>query len=111
MPKEGFVGMTVQGISFSDRQEAGEAILTACRRMESGKIMEIGTYRGFSMELSFESFSREFRLGLKGEMTHWVSLGSDARGNITRLDHSLKNIEQKIESAKHFHIATGSRPE
>ena len=100
LPKEGFVGMTVQGISFSDRQEAGEAILTACRRMESGKTMEIGTYRGFSMELSFESFSREFRLGLKGEMTHWVSLGSDARGNITRLDHSLKNIEQKIESAK-----------
>lgn len=52
------------------------------------------------MEISFESFSKEFQLGLKGEMTHWVSLGSDARGNITRLDHSLKNIEQKIESAK-----------
>ena len=100
LPKEGFVGMIVQGISFSDRQEAGEAILNACRRMESGKTAEIGTYRGFSMELSFESFSKEFRLGLKGEMTHWVSLGSDARGNITRLDHSLKNIEQKIESAK-----------
>ncbi|MCD8012162.1 MAG: SNF2-related protein [Lachnospiraceae bacterium] len=97
-PKDGFAGMTVAGKTYTERVDAGEAILVVCKNAKSVEGYPLGSYRGFQMELSFDSFSSEFNIALKGHMTHRTAIGSDARGNIMRLDNALNNISIRLTS-------------
>ena len=98
--KDGFVGMEVGGTHFTEKELAGDAILAACRQFKGEEPQQIGSYRGFSMELSFDSFNKEFQLTLKGNLSHRITLGTDARGNLTRMDNALANIPQRLEDAR-----------
>ncbi|MCD8354384.1 MAG: SNF2-related protein, partial [Clostridiales bacterium] len=100
LPKEGFVGMEVHGRSFTEKQLAGEAILAACQDCKGAEPVPLGSYRGFQMELSFDSFRQEVDLTLKGVMSHRLALGTDVRGNLTRIDNALAGIPRKLEAAK-----------
>lgn len=100
LPEDGFAGMEVCGQHYTEKAEAGEAILAACKQVQGTETIPLGSYRGFQMELSFESFTKEFQIALKGEMTHRVSLGTSAAGNMQRLDNALAGIEGKLEKAK-----------
>lgn len=84
--------MTVSGKHFSEKADAGAAILDACRHYKSGSTTAIGEYRGFAMQLSYDSFDNAYDLTLKGAWKHHVTLGGDARGNITRIENALAGI-------------------
>lgn len=100
VPKEDFVGMKIGTKNFSDKEMAGEALLATCKNYKGNEAMMIGEYRGFKMELSFDSFKQEYELTLKGKMSHRFSLGTDARGNITRMDNALAGISNRLEKAR-----------
>ena len=100
LPKEGFVGAEIQGRTFSEKELAGEAILAACKSYTGMEPVAQGTYRGFSMELSYNSLSLEYEIALKGSMTHTVTLGTDARGNFTRMDNTLAGLDGRKEKAQ-----------
>ena len=97
---EGFCGIDIKGNHYTDKQEAGEAILAVCKESKATEPVPIGSYRGFQMELSFDSFRHEFDIVLKGAMSHRVSLGTDGRGNLIRLDNALAGIPDKLNDAK-----------
>ena len=97
-PAEGFSPMNVKGIAYTEKAQAGKALLDACSQMESTEPVPIGSYRGFEMELSYEAFSKEYQVSLKGVLSHRVSLGTDVFGNITRMDNALNGLEQFLES-------------
>lgn len=99
-PENGFTGMEVAGRTYHEKAEAGAAILAVCKTAKSVEGYPLGTYRGFSMQLSFDSFEKKLCIFLKGEMTHRVPIGNDARGNLTRLDNALGNIPAKLEQAE-----------
>ena len=98
--KDGFCGMEIMGKRYAEKEEAGEAILDACKGMKSTDSLQIGSYRGFSVELTFDSFSKDFSAILKGAVSHKAVLGMDARGNITRMDNVLTNIAARMERAE-----------
>ena len=110
VPEEGFAGMEIQGRLYGDRQLAGEALLAArglCRGTEQ---VDIGSYRGFRMELSYSVFQNEYEMTLKGAMSHSVRLGGDARGNLLRMDHVLAGIpEREKEAGEQLEILKGQR--
>ncbi len=97
-PKDGFAGMVVRGDSLTDKDNAGAAILEACKEVKGLEPMEIGSYRGFTMSLSVEGFGTEFVLTLKGQMTHRVTLGKDARGNLIRIDNALSDMPKRLQN-------------
>lgn len=97
-PAEGFAPMNVKGIAYTEKAQAGKALLDACSQIESTEPVSVGSYRGFEMELSYEAFSKEYQVSLKGTLSHRVSLGTDVFGNITRLDNALNGLEQFLES-------------
>ena len=97
---DGFCGMELLGKHYTEKADAGEMILAACKEVKSTEPVSLGTYRGFNMELSFDSFRHEFDVVLKGAMSHRVSLGTDARGNITRLDNILAAVPDRLEKAR-----------
>lgn len=97
-PKDGFAGMVVRGDSLTDKDNAGAAILEACKEVKGLEPMEIGGYRGFTMSLSMEGFGQDFILTLKGQMTHRVTLGKDARGNLIRIDNALADIPKRLQN-------------
>ena len=97
LPEEGFVGMEVGGKHYAEKADAGDAILALCKEIKSTEGIPIGSYRGFQMELSYNTFEKQFQITLKGEMSHRVSLGTDARGNLTRLDNALAGIPGRLE--------------
>lgn len=92
LPEEGFVGMEIGGRHYAEKADAGDAILALCKEIKSTEGIPIGSYRGFAMELSYDTFEKQFQITLKGGMSHRVSLGMDARGNLTRLDNALAGI-------------------
>lgn len=94
--REIFPVMQIKEISYDDKQEAGKAIITACKEMKSPDPELIGAYRGLSMELYYNTFSKEFVINLKGKMKHQVSLGTDIHGNITRLDNAIAKFEDNL---------------
>ena len=96
---DGFCGMEIMGKHYAEKADAGEIILAACKETKSADPVPLGSYRGFQMELSFDSFRHEYDIVLKGSMSHRVALGTDARGNITRLDNALAGITEKLERA------------
>ena len=97
---DSFCGMELNGKHYAEKADAGEILLAMCKEMKSTEPITVGNYRGFQMELSFESFSREFNITLKGAMSHRVALGTDARGNVTRLDNALSGVPDRLETAK-----------
>ena len=94
--EDGFSPMEVEGTVYTDKKAAGSAILAACKAMTSPDPVPLGQYRGFAMELSFESFTKEFRITLKGTLTHTTGLGTDIFGNILRLDNLLGGMEERL---------------
>ena len=94
--EDGFSPMEVEGTVYTDKKAAGSAILAACHAMTSPDPVPLGQYRGFAMELSFESFSKEYRITLKGALTHATGLGTDIFGNILRLDNLLGGMEERL---------------
>ena len=92
--------MTVSGKTLTDSKEAGEAIIEACKAVKNEKDHSLGEYRGFSMSLMYNPFSNLYLLTLKGAVSHQVELGSDARGNITRIDNALASIPKKIQNVE-----------
>ena len=90
-----FVGMTVKGAFYSEKADAGNAILEACKAMTNPEPIPLGEYRGFTMELYFEA--REYKVRLKGELGYPVTLGTDIFGNITRLDNALEGLPKRLE--------------
>ena len=97
---EGFCGIDIKGKHYADKQEAGEAILAVCKEAKTTEPTSIGSYRGFQMELSFDSFRQEFDVVLKGAMSYRVSLGTDGRGNLIRLDNAIAGIPERMEKAE-----------
>ncbi len=97
-PKDGFAGMVVRGDSLTDKDNAGAAILEACKEVKGLEPIAMGSYRGFSMFLSVEDFGKDFILTLKGQMSHRVTLGKDARGNLTRIDNALASMPERLNA-------------
>ena len=95
--------MKIGEVIHAEKQAAGEAILLACQNMRSPDPIHLGEYKGFIMTLSFDTFSREYQIELKHKMRHRVSLGTDANGNITRIDNALDNIEKRLLSVRQQH--------
>ncbi len=100
LPEEGFVGIELAGKHYAEKADAGEALLALCKEIKSTEGIPIGSYRGFQMELSYNTFEKQFQITLKGEMSHHVSLGTDARGNLTRLDNALAGIPGRLERGR-----------
>ena len=100
VPEKDFVGMEIRGKQIMDKEKAGAMIIAACKEAVSGKPMPLGSYRGFAMTLEYEPFAQHVMLTLKGEMSHCVELGTDPRGNLTRIENALAGIPQRMERAK-----------
>ena len=94
-----FVGMEILGAFFDEKAKAGQAILDACKAMKSSNAFHLGSYRGFNMEMYFDTVGREYGIRLKGRVSHDVKLGVDVHGNITRLDNALDGMEKRLERA------------
>ena len=100
LPKEGFVGISIRGQTFTDKEAAGNALLAICRTLRDKEPVEVGTYRGFTVEAVYNPVKMEVQAILKGAMTHRAALGEDAKGNLLRLDHALAAIPKRLEDAK-----------
>ena len=98
--KENFCGMTIKGMVYDDKKAAGERLLLARQEMPNADMMLLGTYRGFELNIRFDSFKNEHQAVLRAELSYPVSLGDDARGNITRLDHAIDNFADRIADAE-----------
>ena len=99
-PTDGFAGMEIKSNHFSEKDTAGAALLKVMKDAHGLEPMPIGTYRGFRMYLTLEDFGREYVLTLKGKMAHRVTLGRDARGNLTRIDNALNGIPDRMDTSK-----------
>ena len=95
-----FVGMEIGGVSYSERADAGKAIIEACQKMNSPDPIPLGKYRGFDLELQFNTTERNYEVAAKGESRHVVTLGDDASGNITRIDNLLERFEGYLSDNK-----------
>ena len=98
--EDGFSPMEVEGTVYTDKKAAGSAILAACKAMTSPEPVPLGQYRGFSMDLSFASLTREFKVTLKGALYYTTNLGTDVFGNILRLDNLLESMEERISTCR-----------
>ena len=96
--QEGFCGMEVDGKHYTEKEDAGKAIIDVCTRMTGSDAVLLGQYRGFSMVLAYDGRSNEYRITLKGTLSHTVTLGADVFGNITRLDNALENLAGSLQA-------------
>ena len=94
------LGMMVSGVSYSEKAEAGQAIINACKSMNSPDVIPLGEYRGFQMELYFDTVQRNYVVKLKGETSRDVPLGDDAHGNIVRIDNGIERFEEALADTK-----------
>ncbi|MFC0213321.1 helicase-related protein [Paenibacillus chartarius] len=95
-----FLGMVIKDFTYTERTTAGAALLNACKGMTSPDPQEVGSYRGFSLWLSFDSFHKEYKVTLRGALGHTVTLGADASGNISRMNNALSDLPAKLEHAR-----------
>lgn len=95
-----FAGMVINGYSYTEKAEAGQVIIEACKAKTTSEPTPLGEYRGFKMELEFDTFERAYAVKLKGHFTHSVTLGTDVYGNITRIDNAVDNIETRLHKAE-----------
>ena len=101
-PEDGFAGMEVKGDNLTDKDNAGAALLEACKEVEGLEQVPVGSYRGFQMALTLENFGQDYILTLKGQMSHRVELGRDARGNLVRIDNALNASHERVTSQKAY---------
>ena len=99
-PKDGFIGLEVKGKLYSQKEEAGAALLKVCKNVSANQPVKIGSYRGFQLSASFDPFEAALVVRMKGAMTHEVVLGTDPRGNLIRMDNALANIPQKLKKVE-----------
>ena len=99
-PEDGFAGMEIRGDTLVDKENAGAALLDACKEVKGPDPVQIGSYRGFAMYVSFRAFEKQYELTLRGEMSHTAVLGTDPRGNLTRIDNALAQMPQRLESVQ-----------
>ena len=95
-----FVGVEVKGVSYSEKADGGQRIIDACKEMTSPDPVPLGKYRGFDLELSFEPFEKAYQVKIKGSLSRSISLGTDAIGNITRIDNAIEKISERLEEKK-----------
>ena len=100
LPAEGFVGMEIRGDRLTDKENAGAALLDTCKEVKGKDPVQIGSYRGFTMSVAFDSMWKTYTLTLKGKMTHRVELGSDARGNLVRIENALDKTPERLRSVQ-----------
>lgn len=93
-----FVGMEVKGVSYSEKADAGKAIIEACKAMTSPEPIPLGQYRGFELELSFNTFERLYDVKIKGEASRTIALGDDIHGNLTRIDNAIERIPDVLKA-------------
>ena len=99
-PEDGFAGMEIRGDTLTDKENAGAALLDACKEVKGSEPVPIGSYRGFTMSVEFSAWKQEYTLLLKGQMTHRATLGIDPRGNLTRIDNALAQMSQRLDATK-----------
>ena len=99
-PEDGFAGMEIRGDLLTDKENAGAALLDACKEVKTSDPVQIGSYRGYAISVEFSAWKQEYTLLLKGQMTHRATLGTDPRGNLTRIDNALALMPQRLEAAK-----------
>jgi hypothetical protein len=104
--REIFPPMTIGGILYAEKSDAGKAIIEACKAMSSPDPVPLGSYRGFDMRLSFDAYAKEYRVTLQGVISHDVKLGTDIHGNITRLDNVLENFGDSLRRLESNLIST-----
>lgn len=92
--------ITIKGDALTDKDNAGAAILEACKEIKNSDPVEIGSYKGFTMYLSYAAFGNEHTLTLKGAMSHAAKLGLDARGNLTRIDNALNGMQGRLQAVQ-----------
>ena len=98
--QEGFCGMEVESQHYTEKEDAGKAIIDVCTKMTGSDAVLLGQYRGFSMVLAYDGMSNEYRITLKGTLSHTVTLGADVFGNITRLDNALENLAGNLDGER-----------
>lgn len=99
-PNEGFTGMEILGVTHTEKESAGKAIIDACTKMTGSDAVFLGQYRGFSLTLSYDGMKNEYRMTMKGTLSHTVVLGADVFGNITRMDNLLDSFGDKLKNAR-----------
>lgn len=99
-PPEDFIGMEILGVSHTEKESAGKAIIDACTKMTGSDAVFLGQYRGFSLTLSYDGMKNEYRMTMKGTLSHTVVLGADVFGNITRMDNLLEGFEDRLNHAR-----------
>ena len=97
---DGFSPLTLAGVTYAEKKEAGAALLTMCQTMLSPAATQIGSYRGLTLELSFDTFAREYRLTMIGQLRHTVTLGTDVFGNLQRMDNALEGLPIKEQACR-----------
>ena len=97
---DGFSPLTLAGVTHADKKEAGAALLTMCQTMLSPEATQIGSYRGLTLELSFDTFAREYCLTMIGQLRHTVTLGTDVFGNLQRMDNALEGLPIKEQTCR-----------
>jgi len=98
--QEGFCSMTIKGVTYDEKKTAGERLVLACSELPNAEEKVIGSYRGFELSLRFDTYRSEYQAILKGQRRYPVALGTDPLGNIIRLDNSLNNFPERINSAE-----------
>ena len=88
------------GVTYAEKKEAGTALLSVCQNMLSPEAIQIGSYRGLTLELEFHSFSQEYRLTMIGQLRHTVTLGTDVFGNLQRMDNALETLPMKEQTCQ-----------
>ena len=96
-PAEGFIGMEIKGTHYSEKEAAGRAVINACTELQGSDSVPLGQYRGFSMSLQYDAAHTDYRLTMKGKMSHTISLGADIFGNITRMDNLVDGLAKELE--------------
>lgn len=97
---DGFSPLTLTGVAYADKKEAGAALLTLCQNMLSPEATQVGFYRGLTLELAFDTFAREYRLTMIGQLRHTVTLGTDVFGNLQRMDNALEGLPIKEQACR-----------
>jgi len=102
LPAEGFIGMEIRGDALTDRENAGAALLDACKDIRNAEPIDVGSYRGFKIEAEFDIWERKLMLTLRGKASHRLELGTDPKGNLVRMENTLARMPFRLETAKRY---------
>ena len=94
---ENFVGMEIYGTHHTEKEAAGRAIINACTDLQGSEPVQLGRYRGFSLSLQYDAAHTDYKLIIKGAMSHIISLGADIYGNITRMDNVVDRLSEELD--------------